>query len=151
MTPTLLKKSTVGLLILPLAISLTACGKKEEPATNATAASVAEAAPAMSAAPADSKGTPVLVNETNATVDAGPDSAANTATATASEVAVGASNVSPEEAMDGGADNSGMEKISENDQVIDDQPASPNAPQAAEEGTAESHQPKAVSNGKVGQ
>ena len=129
---------------------LTACGHKDDKTTadNQAAASATEAAAApMTAAPADNKGTPAVVNESNATVDAGPDVAA---ASSAGEVEVGASNVAPEEAMDGGADNSGMDKISENDQVIDDQPASPNAPRAPEETNAPVHESKAIGNAKVG-
>lgn len=129
-------------------VALSGCGNKAEKTDNQTAASAAEAAAVpMSAAPANETGKPAIINESNAMVDAGPDAAASTAdvaTATASGV-----DAAGDEAMDGGADNSAMDKISENDQVIDDQPASPNAPRAADEG--ESVPAEKMSNAKVGQ
>lgn len=138
-------------LVLAMTVSmvvLTACGHKEEKAAdNQAAASVAEAAPPMSAAPAKDTNTPVLVNEDTATVDAGPEVANTASTATASDVAVAV----PESGEgEGVADNSAMEHISENDQVIDDQPASPNAPRASEE-SSEPVSNQAVGNAKVGQ
>lgn len=133
--------------------SLGGCGDKDTPKTdNAVAASAAEAAPPMTAAPADNKGTPVLINETNSTVDAGGDINTSVATSVAMPASGTASSTTANETgvSEDGADNSGMEKISENDQVIDDQPASPNAPRASDEGTGVTHEHKAVGNAKVG-
>lgn len=132
--------------------ALTGCSKKDATdVNNATAASVAEAAPPMTAAPADDKGTPVVINESNANVDAGSDINASVATSLDTSASAVATDM-PHEAGDveGGADNSGMDKISENDQVIDNEPASPNAPRASEESTGSSQEPTAVGNAKVG-
>lgn len=131
--------------------ALTGCSKKDPQTTdNATTASVAETAPPMTATPADEKGTPVVINETNANVDAGSDVNASVATS----LDTSASGVSPvaneTDSMEGGADNSGMDKISENDQVIDNEPASPDAPRASDEGTQTNEDHKAVGNAKVG-
>ncbi|MFW2177817.1 MULTISPECIES: hypothetical protein [unclassified Moraxella] len=138
-------KTTVVTFVSLLMMGMVGCGNKETATENtANPASVAEAqAVPMSAAPADDKGTPVLVNETNATVDAGPDASLPASTA----VAMDMPPASGAEVMEGGADNSAMDKISEHDQVIDNEPASPNAPKAPEAGEAT----QGVGNGKVGQ
>ena len=59
--------------------------------------------------------------------------------------AMPASSIEAESAEDGGADNSAMDKITENDTVIDNAPASPNAPKATDDAAP------AVGNQKVGQ
>lgn len=139
----------IAMLAAVLAVTaITGCSKKDsEKADNAAAASAAEAAAVpMTAAPANDKGANIAVTEDNAAVDAGPDATASTAMATDT---VPASGVDAEghEALEGAADNSEMDKISENDQVIDNEPASPNAPRATEEGTS----PNNVGNARVGQ
>lgn len=138
---TLYQLSVLGLASI---LTLTACHKKTETTDNAAAASVAESqAVPMSAAPADEKNT-AAINAANATVDAGPDMASN-ASATVSADAAPASGVEVEASGEGEADNSGMDKITENDQVIDNEPASPNAPKASDSPAP------AVGNQKVGQ
>ena len=97
----------------------------------------------MSAAPADEKNS-AAVTEANATVDAGPDATSASGTATPVD-AMPASSAEAEAAEDGGADNSDMDKITENDTVIDNAPASPNAPKASDDAAP------AVGNQKVGQ
>lgn len=136
---TLYQLSILGLASI---LTLTACHKKTETTDNAAAASVAasQAVP-MSAAPADEKNT-AAINAANATVDAGPEMASN---ASATADAAPASGVEVEASGEGEADNSGMDKITENDQVIDNEPASPNAPKASDSPAP------AVGNQKVGQ
>ena len=86
------------------------------------------------------------MTEANATVDAGPDATSASGTAAATPVdAMPASNTEADAADDGGADNSDMDKITENDTVIDNAPASPNAPKATDDAAP------AVGNQKVGQ
>lgn len=137
----------ITMLSLVSALTLTACDKKTDSTDNAAAASVAESqAVPMSAAPADEKNS-AAVTEANATVDAGPDATSASGTATPID-AMPASNTSNSEAEavdDGGADNSDMDKITENDTVIDNAPASPNAPRASDDAAP------AVGNQKVGQ
>ena len=134
--------SRFGILGLVAVFALTGCNKKTETQDNAVAASVAESqAVPMSAAPADEKNA-AAVNEANATVDAGPDTASN-ASATVTTDALPASGAEME--GEGAADNSGMDKITENDKVIDNEPASPNAPKETENAAP------AVGNQKVGQ
>ena len=137
----------ITMLSLVSALTLTACDKKTDSTDNAAAASVAESqAVPMSAAPADEKNS-AAVTEANATVDAGPDATSASGTATTVD-AMPASNTSNSEAEavdDGGADNSDMDKITENDTVIDNAPASPNAPKASDDAAP------AVGNQKVGQ
>lgn len=143
---------SVTLASLMTVATLSGCGDKDMPKTdNATAASVAEAAPPMTAAPADDKGTPVMINESNANVDAGNDINASVATSLDTSASAVATDT-PHEAGDveGGADNSGMDKISENDQVIDNEPASPDAPRASEESNDAPKDNAAVGNAKVG-
>ena len=137
----------ITMLSLVSALTLTACDKKTDSTDNAAAASAAESqAVPMSAAPADEKNS-AAVTEANATVDAGPDATSASGTATTVD-AMPASNTSNSEAEavdDGGADNSAMDKITENDTVIDNAPASPNAPKASDDAAP------AVGNQKVGQ
>lgn len=137
----------ITMLSLVSALTLTACDKKTDSTDNAAAASAAESqAVPMSAAPADEKNS-AAVTEANATVDAGPDATSASGTATTVD-AMPASNTSNSEAEavdDGGADNSDMDKITENDTVIDNAPASPNAPRASDDAAP------AVGNQKVGQ
>lgn len=137
----------ITMLSLVSALTLTACDKKTDSTDNAAAASAAESqAVPMSAAPADEKNS-AAVTEANATVDAGPDATSASGTATTVD-AMPASNTSNSEAEavdDGGADNSAMDKITENDTVIDNAPASPNAPRASDDAAP------AVGNQKVGQ
>ena len=94
-------------------------------------------------APADEKNS-AAVTEANATVDAGPDATNASGTATTVD-AMPASNTEADATDDGGADNSDMDKITENDTVIDNAPASPNAPKATDDAAP------AVGNQKVGQ
>lgn len=114
--------------LLALATALTACSKSEPTEKNAdNLASAAEAqAMPMSAAPADENNAPVVINDSNATADLGSD----IADSNASNVADTAVTPEAGEPAEAGVDNSAMETISENDQVIDDEPASPNAPKA---------------------
>lgn len=134
----------ITMLSLVSALTLTACDKKTDSTDNAAAASVAESqAVPMSAAPADEKNS-AAVTEANATVDAGPDATSASGTATAVD-AMPASSDGVEAADGGGADNSDMDKITENDTVIDNAPASPNAPKASDDAAP------AVGNQKVGQ
>lgn len=134
----------ITMLSLVSALTLTACDKKTDSTDNAAAASAAESqAVPMSAAPADEKNSPA-VTEANATVDAGPDATSASGTATAVD-AMPPSNTEADATDDGGADNSDMDKITENDTVIDNAPASPNAPKASDDAAP------AVGNQKVGQ
>ena len=134
----------ITMLSLVSALTLTACDKKTDRTDNAAAASAAESqAVPMSAAPADEKNS-AAVTEANATVDAGPDATSASGTATTVD-AMPASIDEVEAADDGGADNSDMDKITENDTVIDNAPASPNAPKASDDAAP------AVGNQKVGQ
>ena len=134
----------ITMLSLVSALTLTACDKKTDSTDNAAAASVAESqAVPMSAAPADEKNS-AAVTEANATVDAGPDATSASGTATTVD-AMPASNTEADATDDGGADNSAMDKITENDTVIDNAPASPNAPKASDDAVP------AVGNQKVGQ
>ena len=134
----------ITMLSLVSALTLTACDKKTDSTDNAAAASAAESqAVPMSAAPADEKNS-AAVTEANATVDAGPDATSASGTATTVD-AMPASNTEADATDDGGADNSAMDKITENDTVIDNAPASPNAPKASDEAAP------AVGNQKVGQ
>ena len=134
----------ITMLSLVSALTLTACDKKTDSTDNAAAASAAESqAVPMSAAPADEKNS-AAVTEANATVDAGPDATSASGTATPVD-AMPASNTEADAADDGGADNSDMDKITENDTVIDNAPASPNAPKASDDAAP------AVGNQKVGQ
>ena len=134
----------ITMLSLVSALTLTACDKKTDSTDNAAAASVAESqAVPMSAAPADEKNS-AAVTEANATVDAGPDATSASGTATTVD-AMPASNTEADATDDGGADNSAMDKITENDTVIDNAPASPNAPKATDDAAP------AVGNQKVGQ
>lgn len=138
----------ITMLSLVSALTLTACDKKTDSTDNAAAASAAESqAVPMSAAPADEKNS-AAVTEANATVDAGPDATSASGTAATPVDAMPASNTSNSEAEaadDGAADNSDMDKITENDTVIDNAPASPNAPKASDDAAP------AVGNQKVGQ
>ena len=134
----------ITMLSLVSALTLTACDKKTDSTDNAAAASAAESqAVPMSAAPADEKNS-AAVTEANATVDAGPDATSASGTATTVD-AMQSSSDEVEAADDGGADNSDMDKITENDTVIDNAPASPNAPKASDDAAP------AVGNQKVGQ
>ena len=133
----------ITMLSLVSALTLTACDKKTDSTDNAAAASVAESqAVPMSAAPADEKNS-AAVTEANATVDAGPD--ATSASGTATTVDAMPASTEADATDDGGADNSDMDKITENDTVIDNAPASPNAPRASDDAAP------AVGNQKVGQ
>ena len=133
----------ITMLSLVSALTLTACDKKTDSTDNAAAASAAESqAVPMSAAPADEKNS-AAVTEANATVDAGPD--ATSASGTATTVDAMPASTEADAADDGGADNSDMDKITENDTVIDNAPASPNAPKATDDAAP------AVGNQKVGQ
>lgn len=136
----------LSILSLAAVLAATGCNKKTETTDNATAASVAESqAMPMSAAPADGKHS-VAIDEANATVDAGPDTAANASAPATTAEAMPASGTEVEAVSEGEADNSGMDKITENDKVIDNEPASPNAPKAVEDSAAPT-----VANQKVGQ
>ena len=135
----------ITMLSLVSALALTACDKKTDGTDNAAAVSVVESqAVPMSAAPADEKNS-AAVTEANATVDAGPDATSASGTAATPVDAMPASSIEAESAEDGGADNSDMDKITENDTVIDNAPASPNAPKASDDAVP------AVGNQKVGQ
>lgn len=83
----------------------------------------------MSAAPADSKAEPIVISEavTEKTESTEPTSVTATADAELSADIVEDKAVDVVE-----ADNSEMESISENDEVIDSEPASPDAPTASE-------------------
>ena len=82
------------------------------------------------------------VTEANATVDAGPD--ATRRQWYGGDPVDAICQRKPEDADDG-ADNSDMDKITENDTVIDNAPASPNAPKTSDDAAP------AVGNQKVGQ
>lgn len=129
------RRLVAGLVAVGLGIGgLTACQKPDEPAAETTAASVTEPQTMpMSAAPADDdNNAPPLINENTAALDAGPD-----VNATADAAAdMPASNATDGEPLEGAADNSAMENISENDQVIDSEPADPNAPKASDSDNA---------------
>ncbi|ELA09476.1 hypothetical protein MOMA_03700 [Moraxella macacae 0408225] len=115
---TIKKISLIGLLVL--SVPLTACSKSEPvEKTSDNLASTTEAIP-MSAAPADENNAPAVINDGNAVADLDSD------------VTVATSDVG--EPIESGVDNSAMETISENDQVIDNKPASPNAPKADDNG-----------------
>nr|WP_314232651.1 hypothetical protein [uncultured Moraxella sp.] len=134
----------ITILSLVSALTLTACDKKADSTDNAAVASAAESqAVPMSAAPADEKNS-AAVTEANATVDAGPDATSASGTAATTVDAMPAST-EVDATDDGGADNSDMDKITENDTVIDNAPASPNAPKARDDAAP------AVGNQKVGQ
>ena len=130
----------LGFIVAVAAVSgLSACQKHDEQAAETTTASVTEPQTMpMSAAPADDdNNAPPLINENTAALDAGPDVNANAASADASvndqlPAATGADG----EPLEGAVDNSGMDSISENDQVIDNEPADPNAPKATDSDTA---------------
>ena len=135
----------ITMLSLVSALTLTACDKKTDSTDNAAAASAAESqAVPMSAAPADEKNS-AAVTEANANVDAGPDATSASGTAATPVDAMPASSTEADVTDDGGADNSDMDKITENDTVIDNAPASPNAPKATDDAVP------AVGNQKVGQ
>lgn len=110
-------KILLGTFIISTA--LTACNKTEQPQiTQNNIASVAETQTVpMSAIPADDKTTPTIITDANTTTNVDivgemPEIASTTNTT--------------ETATDN--DNSAMENISEDAEVIDDEPASPNAP-----------------------
>ena len=133
--------SKIGMIGLVTLLAVTGCQKKAEETDNTSAASTAEAqAVPMSAAPADDSKAPAIVNETNATVDLGAETAASAAAS-----AGVASSAELEDGAEGEADNSAMDKITENDLVIDNEPASPNAPRAAESNGSK------LGNAKIGQ
>lgn len=128
-----------------LILTVTGCHKKTDTTADMAASATASQAVPMSAAPADDNKNPAVINENTAALDAGPDAAASAATMDS----VASGNDAVEE---GGADNSAMDKITENDKVVDNEPASPNAPKAADEGdTNETSPSPSVGNQKVGQ
>ena len=133
------RRLVAGLVAVGLGIGgLTACQKPDEPAAETTAASVTEPQTMpMSAAPADDdNNAPPLINENTAALDAGPDVNANAAAGADAAADMPASNATDGEPLEGAADNSAMENISENDQVIDSEPADPNAPKASDSDNA---------------
>lgn len=115
LTKTLLNTLIIGTL-------LTACSKNETPKPAETdVASVAEAqAVPMSAMPADTNNAPVIISDNNTNNDIANDTASTT------------NDTDIPEETEGGEDNSAMENISEDAEIIDDEPASPNAPQVGE-------------------
>lgn len=111
----------LSMLTLLTAIVMTGCSKPEQVDEKPLSpASVAEAqAVPMSASPADDKTVPVVVSDNASAVATTTASGTNgSVTDNPQEVEVSAEEV----------DNSEMEKITEDAQVIDDEPASPDAP-----------------------
>lgn len=129
--------------------SLTACSDKpENPPVSNTPTNQTEKDVPMSAKPADTKAQPIAVGEegkaeTGAVVASGTAGIENPTTADSASAKVVPVVVESgtDATAEGGADNSGMDKISENDQVIDDTPASPDAPKAQEEKSEISNAP----------
>lgn len=125
---------------------LTGCGKSGDKAIKNDEVKSVEKEVPMSAAPAKTKEAPIAVGEDSHTKAVAPiaSSAAEGTVieppapkeATNEKVGKGknkkASAVDGTSNAEGEADNSAMDSISENDQVIDDAPASPDAPQAKE-------------------
>ena len=124
-----MKTKLITSLFIMTVLGLTACSKSEPTEnTQANTASVAEAqAIPMSAAPADDKNAPVVINDSNATADLGGETAE-----TVTENEPNASVAAAVEGGDNNIDNSEMEHISEDAEVIDSEPASPNAPKATD-------------------
>lgn len=145
------KKITLVTASLLLSGMLVACGNKPENPTVGNTTNTAEKEVPMSAKPADTKGKPVAIGEEDKAEKGSvvtSDTASTNAPVHASSSTNSTNNVVPVVAdssvaaiAEGGADNSGMDKISENDQVIDDAPASPDAPKAPEENTQISNSP----------
>lgn len=115
LTKTLLNTLIIGTL-------LTACSKNETSKPAETdVASVAEAqAVPMSAMPADTNNAPAIISDNNTNNDIANDTASTT------------NDTDIPAETEGGEDNSAMENISEDAEIIDDEPASPNAPQVGE-------------------
>lgn len=115
LTKTLLNTLIIGTL-------LTACSKNEtQKPAETDVASVAEAqAVPMSAMPADTNNAPAIISDNNTNNDIANDTASTT------------NDTDIPAETEGGEDNSAMENISEDAEIIDDEPASPNAPQVGE-------------------
>lgn len=117
----------IFLSTLVIATCLTGCSKneKKEP-TQADIASAAEAqAVPMSAMPADEKTTPAIINDNNTAVDLSGEITDSNTPSPASDNPENTDNTDNDD-----VDNSAMENISEDAEIIDDEPASPNAPKA---------------------
>ncbi len=120
----MLKKNRLQKLavVAMLSIGVIGCSQQVEDTNKSTAED--EAVP-MSAKPADSQDAPIVEGDTPEITD----DTATTATAEAQPNEADGEEIVEE----GGEDNSEMDNISENDQVVDDEPASPDAPTASEE------------------
>lgn len=118
----------IFLSTLIIATCLTGCSKKEKTEPKpAEIASVAEAqAVPMSAMPADEKTAPTIINDNTTPVELN-DSNPTTANNNLSDNPENSDNTDNND-----TDNSAMENISEDAEVIDNEPASPNAPKATE-------------------
>lgn len=133
-------------LLMATAVVLTGCGKSDDKASKNDEVKPTEKEVPMSAAPAKTKEAPIAVGDDSHTKVIAPiaSSAAEgtviepPAPKEAGNEKVGKGKNKKASAVDatlnaeGEADNSAMDSISENDQVIDDAPASPDAPQAKE-------------------
>ena len=122
---------------------LIACGNKPENPAVGSAGATEKDVP-MSAKPADVKEKPIAVGEEG---KVGEVVATSSKVATDMPISATAAtdNIVPvivdsntDATAEDGVDNSGMDKISESDQVIDDAPASPDAPKAQEGAEAKS-------------
>lgn len=140
-----------GLIIASFTLSgITGCSNSanDKAIKNEEVKSVAKETP-MSAAPAKTKDTPIAVGDDSqpnnhpaaATVDNAsegtivePSAPKITEPASNGKAGKGKNQKASAVAITEQADNSAMDSISENDQVIDDAPASPDAPQAHEAG-----------------
>lgn len=151
---TLTKTPAFVTFALTLAVaSLTACGDKtENPPVANNATNPAEKDVPMSAKPAEGKAQPIAVDEETkadkgskgVTVASGTAMTMNeptSATGHNEKVIAVTADSHTDSTAEGTADNSGMDKISENDQVIDETPASPDAPKAQEEKSQISNAP----------
>lgn len=146
------KPSFACMLGLAGCIALTGCSKDSDKTAikNDEVKSAAKEVP-MSAAPAKVKEAPIAVTD-NTSSTVGALSVSSAAEGTIIEAAAPKNEAPVEKTAkgknkkasavaetnpqtEGEADNSAMDSISENDQVIDDAPASPDAPQAKEGST----------------
>lgn len=122
---------------------LIACGNKPENPAVGSAGATEKDVP-MSAKPADVKEKPIAVGEEGKVGVVAVTSGTVTTdmpmspTASKDNVVPVIVDSSTDATAEGGVDNSGMDKISESDQVIDDAPASPDAPKAQEGAEAKS-------------
>lgn len=147
-------KSATFVLALTLPMLLVACEKNaENPAIKNSETVTEQKDVSMSAAPADKKEAPIAVADGGKAVAdkaiSMPDSTVVTTTTTKEKTVTtdkpdakksNAKNAPPVEEEDE-EDNSGMDSISEDDEVVDDSPASPDAPTAKDEPAKSSKAP----------